>query len=448
MKNIPKDFLVKVVDNPTLVRKDLRVSISNGKPLIVVDFFDWRFSNQQNTINRATYLTRYRHSSVCSDVRSLDISTRKVNNSGFKVRLTPHMYRGYLLLELIHPEFDNLNYQPSIICYSLPTCLSKSGGYLNNWEFPGTYKLNIVSLGFNQKYELISESGEDSYTEMSIKIGEVLNSKIKRSSKLEPGYFYCLNNRDLFLCLGKISNAKVYKSTTKRSGISTPDMLFENLGSIWSNVESNIDEGYLIFPIHNTETLDYLKCFIGKSVTLFDLISNIPNNLAESSIFNRWLNIGCVSKVLAKKVLNDSIDIEILSQDPLEITKSAVLSMIKCNKLSLCDNTFPAFAHFAEETINTDSKLFDQMLSILNNRYNYTAKYFCNLVEDMKLETLVELVFENQIHLNEILVYRKVGQYYLNKISEISKFVSGYQSIRPITKEELIRILDWEPKKG
>ena len=442
MKNIPKDFLINVVENTTLDKGVVRIS-SNGKPLVIVDFFDWRFSNQNHVKGRAAYLTRYRNCNICSDSSAIKLVTKKINNSGFRVKLTPHRYYGSPLLELIHPEFDNLSYQPSITCYSLFECLSKSGGYLNNWEFPGTYKLGIVSLGYNQKYELISESGEDSYTEFSIKIGEVLSYKIKKSSNLEPGYFYCLNNRDLFLCLGKVDKPKVYKSFPKsKSTVSTPDLLFESLG-YYETVESSIESGYLIIPIRNTEIRDYLKFFIGKTVTLYELISNIPYNIAEPLIFHRWLCMGCINKVPASKVLEERINIETLTQeDILETSKSAVLSMIKNKKISFNDDTFSAFAYFAKETINVDKDLFNKMLGILGSRYGGVVKYVYNnfLYENYSYSTFVDMIVGDYCQAIDLLNSKKVPSYYSNKLEELGKFTKGYQSIRPLEKKDLLEI--------
>ncbi len=444
MKNIPKEFLVKVLktiyqDNISLPFHNIS---SNGKPIVVIDLFDWRFSNQAR-INHQ--LDRYTLQRFGGTVNSSDLIKRKISNSGFKISLFPGFHRAGTLLELTHEDFSDLDYQPAILVNNLSDCLKKSIGCLDNWKFPGNYKIEIINQGYYHNYSIINEELiNNPVIDLSIKIADSLSlgSKKRRNSELTPGYFYCLNNREAFLCLGKIKNTTVYRNGYGyKSPLSIYNLgrLFESPYTLFFNDKKEkevIESGYLILRITTEETIDYLLNYERKPVNLYQLIYNMPKEILMRSL-SYFSDIGCIDKLLATKIDGRQAILLEPTENPVETVKDVISYLLKSKdiRLDVSVDTLSVYLCF-EELI--DEEIFEKILTTIAKRYDYLITSLKNLsMFGSDSEKLVDFIYDTD---EEI---KSIGNYLGQQLSSLRSFCQGNHGykLKPLTKDDLRKII-------
>lgn len=338
MKNIPKNLFTYLLDRGDCLDKiqsNKFIRSVTGKPVIITDFIDYRYSGRKRYSNN---LKRYQAIKFSRSICVYNNEDRvypsdsfvgfKLPNSEFKLRLnTSFSNYSHALLELVSKHFDDLLYQPAI-CINFSSfikLLNSCGGCLENGMIPGNYKLGIVSLGTYSVYDLVNEDFHDVRETLSILVGEsILN---KKTRDLLPGHFYCFDNRDIFLCLGKISNIDGYSRKYYKKD---PVSIFINNQSL-SNL-SHIEDGYLIVPLVYTDisVLSQLVNLTNKEIDIQELVNyllSISISNRNNYGFNKLLSVIEKSNCLAID-LNISIDIVDYSIDLKKLLKDCILETI------------------------------------------------------------------------------------------------------------------------
>ena len=305
MKNIPKNLFTYLVDRGdclNVIESEEFIQSITGKPVIIVDFIDYRYSGRK----RYTYKLKwyqdiklkrsykyFYHSYIENEKKNLSDSFVGFNlpNSSFKLRLNTSFsaskyYGSYVILELVNEYFDDLLYQPAIYLDTekFIKLLNSCKGCLENGMIPGNYKIEIVSLSHYSDYNLINEDDPKIEDAISILVGEsILN---KKTRNLLPGHFYCFDNREVFLCLGEINDINGY---SRKYYNKEPVSIFIN--SFLSSISlSYIENGYLIVPISylDISILYQIINLVNKKIDKYELIKYV----LDISISN-WNSYWC-----------------------------------------------------------------------------------------------------------------------------------------------------------
>jgi hypothetical protein len=202
------------------IPKTLKIGLLSSEKFIEERYFGHTYSitgkklfcinplpKKEATGTKRDAINYYHYQNIKDNIHYVDVP-----NTGFRLRLNlAHRgYRNYSpmpIIELLHDSFDKLSYQPYITIehHHLMELLSLVNGNLNNTEFPGTYKLRIISTGRYPTYFFIKEDSLNHLDILSTKYGELAET-VKRTSKWIPGYVYTLPDRTTVLYIGKAKN--------------------------------------------------------------------------------------------------------------------------------------------------------------------------------------------------------------------------------------------------
>lgn len=297
LSNIPKTLTVALIDSKDFIdfgKKEGFVPSSNeGKTLVEIKPVPSKFQLKNVRLRHEQYRLGSNYSN--SNEKKLKVFNKVVNNSGFKLRLnmTSYVYRYYnymVRLEILHPDFDKLSYQPFIdIPYSyFLECLKQCDGVLGKYcELPGTWKIEIIKTGEYPYYNFYLEGEENIsyFRSLSIEYGKRLE-EIGKTSKWIPGHMYVNNSKEVFIYLGDVLNACIARRSNYRTEIRH---VFEVTGSIQAEIYKDTgkyNQSYYKYPTPtklvmrmNEENLNiYLSLFKQKTVSFNDIISILYRN--------------------------------------------------------------------------------------------------------------------------------------------------------------------------
>ena len=291
LSNIPKTLTVALIDSKDFInfgKKDGFVPNSNeGKTLVEIKPVPSKFQLKNVRLSHEQYRLGSNYSN--SNDKKLKVFNKVINNSGFKLRLnmTSYVYRCYnymVRLEILHPDFDTLSYQPFIdIPYSyFLEFLKQCDGVLGKYcELPGTWKMEVIKTGEYPYYNFHLE-GEDIgyFRSLSIEYGKRLE-EIGKTSKWIPGHMYVNNSKEVFIYLGEVLNACTARRVSYRTEIRH---VFEVPGSIQAEIYKDTgkyNQSYCKYPTPTKlvikmyeENLNiYLSLFKQKTVSFNDIIN-------------------------------------------------------------------------------------------------------------------------------------------------------------------------------
>ena len=321
-----------------------------------------------------------------------------IQNTGFKIRLNynTYRYRNYTsmpTIEVYHEKFKDLPYQPIIyINYTqLLNLLGRYGGNLGaNGEFPGTYKIEIVTTGHYPIYEFICEDNMDHRSLVSSKYGELLET-VKRTSTWIPGNVYVLSNRDVVLYLGSAKNIKYRKRYYTYSNeiinlFSTDfysiDYLFgEDNSSVPYTVSANNSLVVRLFN-YRTNTEDFSYFFnpdLSRIVSVKDFISTfIRDLLIDNKSDLGFIKLGDKTKQLAAidlgKLVNFSSDF--YKDNVLEDIINELSYNIENNKIVVNDKTKGIFLSEYFIKLNELPQIKYESLKFVLQSYKYLFDFY------------------------------------------------------------------------
>lgn len=309
MKNIPKNLFIYSLDQESCLKiiqsgKFIK-STTTGKPVIIVDFIDHRYSGRKRYKNKLRYYQNIKLKRSIPEIMYGYVEDEEYKkslldsfvgfylpNSGFKLKInTSSTFTKYygtcVLLELINERFDDLLYQPAIYLDTdkFIKLLNMCNGCLENGVIPGSYRIEINSLNQYSDYNLISEIDPNIEDKISMLVGELISNR--KTRKLIPGHFYCFDNREVFLCLGEINDINGYSRKYYKK---EPVSIFIN--SFLSSISlSYIENGYLVVPISyylDISILYQIINLVNKKIDKYELIKYV----LEISISN-WNSYRC-----------------------------------------------------------------------------------------------------------------------------------------------------------
>ena len=333
LSKIPKTFKIglinKVVDSSTYTKYS-----NNGKRLFRIN----PIPKKEATPTKLRSITEYHYHDYKDTIKYIDVL-----NTGFTIKLNTsnydwRYYNSLPIIELYHDKFKDLPYQPyiSISYHHLLQLLSTvEGKLLEGAEFPGTFKIKVVSTGHYPIYFLVNENCPKDLDKLSIRYGNLLET-VNRTSKWIPGHMYVLSDRSVLLYVGKIKDIVVERSSYYNYSTTLYNLFDATCSNLFSDSskKSISENNALVIRLYKYNSEDYSHVLNPDLSKLVDMKSFIDN------FFN-------------KKVIGDEVNLMYLK---------------------LKDNHFPLATDFGK-LVNFSSEFFeDDLLPMFIERVENKVK--------------------------------------------------------------------------
>lgn len=470
MKNIPKNLFIYSLDQEKclkIIQNGKFIKSTTGKPVIIVDFIDYRYSGRKRYKNKLWYYQNIKLKRSISGIM-YDYSESEeykkslldsfvgfyLPNSGFKLKIhtssiLTKYYGTYVLLELINERFDDLLYQPTIYLSTekFIRLLNMCNGCLENGVVPGSYRLEINSLSQYSDYNLISEIDPDIEDKISMLVGELISNR--KTRKLIPGHFYCFGNRSTFLCLGKISDINGH---SRKYCKNDPVRILSDciLPSIHGYYIDHIDTGYLVVPLDYLDP-SILTQIVGLSNRKVD-IYNLVNYILEICISN-WGNFRFerMLSVISEDVCL-AVDLGISVMDPKYHCSVDLKDLLKKSILEIINNIDEFMNHNKDKIAKSFIPLYLFVSDDVVNDTNLRKRFLESIVDSLGGELIRSIkVFDKNYLIDFILNYDDskdcstslsyYDKFFLRLFSSLISGLPEHKSVK-ITKEELNYIID------
>ena len=473
MKNIPKNLFIYSLDQESCLKiiqsgKFIK-STTTGKPVIIVDFIDHRYSGRKRYKNKLRYYQNIKLKRSIPEIMYGYVEDEEYKkslldsfvgfylpNSGFKLKInTSSIFTKYygtcVLLELINERFDDLLYQPAIYLDTdkFIKLLNMCNGCLENGVIPGSYRIEINSLNQYSDYNLISEIDPNIEDKISMLVGELISNR--KTRKLIPGHFYCFDNRSTFLCLGKINDVnghsrKYYKNDPVRI---LSDCI---LPSIHGSYVDHIETGYLVVPLDYLDP-SILTQIVGLSNKKVDIYS-LVNYILEICISN-WgiFRFEKMLSVVSEDVLAVDLGISVIdpkyhycSVDLKDLLKESILELINNidefmnhNKDKIAKSFIPLYLFVSDDVVN-DANLRKRFLdSIIDSLGDELIRSIKALDKNFLIDLISNYDDSKDTYRNVSLSYK--DKFFARLFSLLISGLPEHKSVK-ITKEELNYIID------
>ena len=472
MKNIPKNLFIYSLDQENclkIIQSGKFIKSTTGKPVIIVDFIDHRYSGRRRYKDKLRYyqnikLKRSIPEIMYGCVEAVEYKKSLLDsfvgfylpNSGFKLKINTSSiltkyYGTYVLLELINERFDDLLYQPAIYLDTnkFIRLLNMCNGCLENGVIPGSYRIEINSLSQYSDYNLISEIDPNMEDKISMLVGELISNR--KTRKLIPGHFYCFDNRSTFLCLGKISDINGY---SKKYYKTDPISILNDsiLSSIHGCYVDHIETGYLVVPLDylGPSILTQIVGLSNKKVDIYSLVNYILGMcISNWGIFRFEKMLSVISEDVCL-----AVDLGISVIDPKYHCSVDLKDLLKKSILEIINNIDEFMNHSKDKIAKSFIPLYLFVSDDVVNDTNLRKRFLESIVDSLSGDLIRSIKAFGKISLIDLIsnydnskdTHRGAFLSYYDKLSArlFSSLISGlpeHKSVK-ITKEELNYIID------